>query len=409
MNDGPRQPVVVCGAGAAGMAAAIAAARCGAEVRLIEALPAIGGTVAGALIHTLGGLYDSRGEVLNGGLPRELIDRLSRGDSSVRPRRMGRVWVLSVCPNVYRRVVEEWIAEEPRITLHTSTTVSKIRCERGNERSPAFSKKPGFSSSATHEMNRVIELEATEPAGTLRLGPHAVIDTTGTADVVRLMDPTLVIDDPQRSAGGLIFRMRGVPPGALEFPRGLAVVRSLRGAAADGLLPATCRHAWIDTGIHADEVFVKLMVPLPAVPHASDAADAHDVQSQVVAFLRTLSEFADAEVTQTGRLGVRDGGRVRGEYYLTAADVRAGRRFADAAGRGSWPIEYWDPVEGVSLEHLPDGRDYDIPLRSLKLAGLGNVWAAGKCLSADRLAHASARVAGTCWAMGEAAGRAAAS
>jgi hypothetical protein len=39
--------------------------------------------------------------------------------------------------------------------------------------------------------------------------------------------------------------------------------------------------------------------------------------------------------------------------------------------------------------------------------GLRNVWAAGKCLSADRFAHASARIAGTCWSMGEAVGEAA--
>jgi hypothetical protein len=44
----------------------------------------------------------------------------------------------------------------------------------------------------------------------------------------------------------------------------------------------------------------------------------------------------------------------------------------------------------------------------LQLAGYENVWAVGKCLSADRYAHASARVVGTCWAMGEAVGSAAA-
>jgi hypothetical protein len=62
----------------------------------------------------------------------------------------------------------------------------------------------------------------------------------------------------------------------------------------------------------------------------------------------------------------------------------------------------------VSLEYLTQGDYYEIPLRSLKVQGLANVWTAGKCLSADPYAHASARVVGTCWAMGEAVGRAAA-
>ena len=106
---------------------------------------------------------------------------------------------------------------------------------------------------------------------------------------------------------------------------------------------------------------------------------------------------------------MRDGGRVRGEYCLTETDVRQGRKFSDAACRCAWPIEYWDPEQGVSMQYLPDNTYYEIPLRALKVSGWANLWTAGKCLSADRLAQASARVAGTCWAMGEAVGRAAAS
>src|SRR5438876_1068692 len=45
------EAVVVCGAGAAGLAAALAAARAGAEVCLMEARPRLGGTVSHALIH----------------------------------------------------------------------------------------------------------------------------------------------------------------------------------------------------------------------------------------------------------------------------------------------------------------------------------------------------------------------
>jgi hypothetical protein len=124
--------------------------------------------------------------------------------------------------------------------------------------------------------------------------------------------------------------------------------------------------------------------------------------------LQSRQDFAHARVCKTGCIGVRDGGRVRGEYCLSAEDVRQGRKFKDAACRCSWPIEYWDPDEGVSLEYLPDGNWYEIPLRALKAKGLANVWIAGKCLSADPLAQASARVVGTCWAMGEAVGKEAA-
>jgi len=164
-------------------------------------------------------------------------------------------------------------------------------------------------------------------------------------------------------------------------------------------LPAAAGHAWLDEGVAEDEVFVKLMAPPDGISNAA--------QEAIVAFLRRQPEFARATVTQTGCLGVRDGGRIHGRYTLTADDVRQGRKFEDPACRCAWPIEYWDGERGVSVEYLPTGAAYEIPLRALQVAGLDNFWVAGKCLSADRWAHASARVAGTCWAMGQAVGEAA--
>jgi hypothetical protein len=57
------------------------------------------------------------------------------------------------------------------------------------------------------------------------------------------------------------------------------------------------------------------------------------------------------------------------------------------------------------MEYQAPGSCYDIPFRALKVHGLDNVWAVGKCLSADPYAHASARIAGCCWAMGQAVGQ----
>jgi hypothetical protein len=383
----PVEGVVVCGGGAAGMAAAIAAARAGASVTLIEAAPRLGGTVAHALIHTLGGLFDSGGEFLNGGLARELAERLTEADTHTRRRRLGRAWVLTVCPQSYQSVTDRWIADTAGILILLSTRVVETM----------------------RDGSRITGLCASGSAGMIHLKPRAVIDTTGTAQVVRLISSDLIQDDARRAAGGLIFTLRGVVPGTLAAPRGIAVVRALRRAAEEGRLPLHCGKAWLDTGVHDDEVYVKLFVPLSEDWRQDRRimAMAQRDQAAVVALLKELPGFTDASVERTGSLGIRDGGRIRGEYCLTGDDVRAGRKFADAVCRAAWPIEYWDPEHGVSVEYLPDGNYYEVPLRSLRVQGLRNVWAAGKCLSADALAHASARVVGTCWAMGEAAGKAA--
>jgi hypothetical protein len=328
---------------------------------------------------------------LNDGLPRELADALASADPAVCRRRIGRAWVLNACPEVYRSVVSRLITSEPRITLKTCTRVTGV----------------------VVSTDRVVALDTAGPQGVTRLPVRAIVDATGTAEIVRRIDATLVDDDRSPAAGGLIARLRGVSAGALAFPRGLAFVRALRRAAEDGTLPADCGRAWIDAGVYEDEVYVKLFVPRPQEWCGTNgigdlSSQAVTVRNDVVAFLKRLPEFARAEVTKTGCVGVRDGGRVLGEYVLTADDVRKGRKFPMAACRGAWPIEYWDADRGVTLEYLPDGDYYEIPLTALKLTGYRNVWVAGKCLSADRLAQASARVVGTCWAMGEAAGRAAA-
>jgi hypothetical protein len=381
--------VLVCGAGAAGSAAALAAARAGASVCLVEASSRPGGTVARCLIHTLGGLYDSEGGPLHDGLVAELAATLAAESPAVRPRRLGRAWVLNVCPDLYRAVLERWLAAQPRLTVLPNARLIRLSMRGGS----------------------VAEARIALPGRELRLRPRAVIDATGTARVVRLLGPDLLQSGGRRAAGGLMVRLRGVTPAALDFPRGLTVVRALRDAAEEGALPAECGKAWLDAGVYEDEAYLKLFVPLPAGWRARRREIVRAALrggAAALAFLRRRPEFARARVARVGALGVRDGGRVRGEYCLTREDVLGGRKFPDAACRCAWPVEFWDPEKGVSIEYLAPGAWYEVPLRALKVRGVDNLWAVGKHLSADAHAQASARVAGCCWAMGQAVGRVAA-
>jgi hypothetical protein len=385
-----RSGIVVCGGGAAGIAAALAAARHGAPVWLIESRARIGGTVAHALIHTLGGFFDAKGELVNDGLPAQLVETLKRGNPPACMRRMGRTWVLSVAPEAYQVAVEDLLAAERRIRVLADSKLTRVSCDG----------------------DRVASVEGFTAGKAFRLVPGAVVDASGSGELVKRIDPALVEEDPYRAAGGLIVRLCNVAPDAIESFRGLAAVRALHDAAASGTIPGSCRHAWIDRGVADDEVYLKLFVP-KCDQNGHGSADGElpeswqTAQTAAVDFLRKLPGFDAARVSRVGDLGVRDGGRVCGEYELTGADIRQGRQFDDAACRGSWPIEYWDPNKGLSLEYLPHDHCYEIPLGSLQVRGLKNLWVAGKCLSADREAQASARVVGTCWAMGEAAGKAA--
>jgi hypothetical protein len=347
------------------------------------------------LIHTLGGLFDSSGNLINNGLAEELVQRLTETDGRVHKRRLGRAWVLNVDPALYGAVVRRWLAAEPRLQVHLQTRVVAARA----------------GTSSGESQRRVLELQTSGPRGSRRWRPKAVIDATGSGQVVRALDSSLVEDDPQRAAGGWILRLSDVVPGTLVFPRSVAILHALRRAVQEGALPPLCANAWIDTGMREDEAYVKLAVPLGSCDREEDAGNLQrqllPALAALLSFLKGLQGFARVRVSRTGRLGIRDGGRVRGEYCLSTDDVRQAQKFQDAACRSCWPIEFWDPAGGVSLEYLPESAYYEIPLRCLRVQGFENLWCAGKCLSADRYAQASARVVGTCWAMGEAVGKAA--
>jgi hypothetical protein len=107
------------------------------------------------------------------------------------------------------------------------------------------------------------------------------------------------------------------------------------------------------------------------------------------------------------RAGIRESRRWLGEYVLTGADVRAGNRFEDEIALATWPMEFREDPKGPKLRYPDDNRPAGIPLRCLRPAGVEHLWVAGRCISADHEAQASIRVMGTCFATGEAAGRAA--
>lgn len=370
--------IIVVGAGAAGLACAISAARQQAEVCLIEKTAQLGGTVAHSLIHTIGGLYDDGGEYINAGLPVELAELLLQADAQTRKRQMGKLWTLSVDPDVYERVIVQWVADFSNIRLMPNTCLTQIH--------------------TTGE--RIAQVEVSTGESTDILPVDELVDATGSAAVVRLFDGSKVVEGD--ALAGLIFQVRGAAPGALKFPRNVGLQRNLKKAVEEGKLPAIFSRTWFDVGVHADEIYAK--VNILATSYEPTAIP--KMQHELLGFLKCQPDFSQSYIRRVGNLGIRDGGRIRGDYCLTLIDVQEGRRFSDAVGRCAWPIEYWDPRKGVTLEHLPPGHSYEIPLRSLKVTGTENLWAAGKCLSAEKLAQASARVAGTCWAMGDGLARA---
>lgn len=160
---------------------------------------------------------------------------------------------------------------------------------------------------------------------------------------------------------------------------------------------------------------------------------------ELVRYLRaSVPGFENAYVQQaSAQVGPRESRQIVGPYALTGDDVHGGRKHADAIARGSWWIDIHCPLGNTYPVHLctvecprgaecpfwaaehdhlrtrrelypPKGDWYDIPYRCLLSVSVPNLLSSGRCISATHEGMAGSRVMGTCIAIGQAAGTAAA-
>ena len=130
------------------------------------------------------------------------------------------------------------------------------------------------------------------------------------------------------------------------------------------------------------------------------------VESSLKFLIKTIKGFEGAYLLDSApSIGLRETRRAVGEYVLREDDVMNNARFDDAIARCGHPIEVHDPKLGVIYRHSNggDGSWYQIPYRAIVVKGIDNLFAVGRCLSAEFYAQASARVTGTAMAMGMAA------
>lgn len=339
------------------MSAALSSARTGARTLLVEKRNELGGILRAGLNFPVCGLFDSNAELLNNGLSRELFESID-----VAPERMGRVWVWPCPPKQLLGLFGELIAAEKNLTVLKNCAVEAVKEQDG----------------------RIVEV------GEIR--PQAVIDCSGDGAVIQHSSTEKLLPEKNTLAGYSVF-FQGVENADEMLP--VQVPYVLRKSALPDYLRFTT---------FAFPGYLKMSVPA----EISDGQLQGDVAAVFQCLEKELPMFGKAKIVETSPYVLwREGVRLKGEYVLTKEDVLSGAKFDDAVARAAWPVEYWDAERGQQLEYLPDGAFYEIPGRSLKSPTIKNLLAAGRCISATSEALASARVMGTCIALGEAAGTAA--
>lgn len=393
-------PVLVVGGTPAGVAAAVAAARQGADVTLVSAQPQLGGILTDAMMDQWDLNVAPDGGTIQGGLFSEIHAAL--GDAFT--------------PDEAASVFLNLVLTEPRVHLITSASPVDVRTSTANG-------------------GRVVESVRFERAGgrTFDVDAAEVVDATDDGDVAALAGARYDVgrqdtgQDERMQAVTLMFTLRG-----LDWPRVVAGYDP----ASYGAGGAIDRRAWgyatvmrayrplspdvvvrdLNLGREPDGEVTANAIDVLGIDgrSASDLARARTISEaetpHLIAFLRShLPGFEDATLGRyASAVYVRETRHFAGVDRLTATDVWDGAIPDDTIGLSSYPLDLHPVTADDKLAYAATRHVYGIPFGTLVPRDLANVILASPAISATHIASGSARVVPTTIEEGEAAGIAAA-
>ena len=390
--------VCIVGGGPAGIGAALAAARLGASVCLLERHAYLGGNFTAASVGTICGLYVGDGtsfDYVTRGVAQEVAEALKSGGAGMGPVPFKGTAVLLYVPWAAKRLFDHLVTEAGGVQLFLHALVADV----------------------VRDGDRLEAVIVATKRGPQAVRARAFVDATGDADLVVFAGGDWAISPPgHRQHASMQFVLQHADD-AEVLGQGLAALADAIAThgghlSRDGgaLLPTFRPGEYIGA-------MTRVRGPDGEPLDVTDLAQAtfgelegRRLAEEAAAFVKEhVPGFAGAFLADTApNLGVRESRRVVGDYVMTGADVTGMARFPDGIAAGAWPQEYHTEGRSTTYVNLPDNGWYQVPLRALRPRGLANVWAAGRCVSADSDALASLRVMGPSLAMGQAAGTAAA-
>lgn len=400
--------VLVVGGGAAGVAAAITARRRGLSVALVERYGFCGGGAVAGLSGTVCGLYlatdraNARPEQVVFGFADEFCRALESRGGLAAPVRYGKTWTRVHDPLVWRDTADDLLADAGvEVIYHAVATAALVEGDERIEGAAVWTKQ-----------------------GPLEVRAKVTVDASGDADLVAMAGlGSFIGADGQVQNPTMIFRLQGVDVGRFlaeygdDTIMGEAVSAKLRAAQAAGaglprakiwLFPTTrpgellCNCTRV-TGADGRELNPLLRRDFTE----AEIEGRRQVRAYARFFRDNLAGCEHAFVNDTGvQVGIRQSRQVTGVKRLANEDVIAARKFDDGIARSPWPIELHSGAR-PKLEWILDDY-YEVPYGAFVPASGSGLLVAGRCLSAEHEAVASARVTAQCFSYGHAIGHAAA-
>ena len=384
-----RYDVIVGGAGPAGVAAALAAARTGASVLLIEANGCLGGIwTAGLLCWVI--------DADRPGIIQTIRQQLEAAGARGQKRFSERHWTYD--PEIMKRLLEQ-MCMDANISIRLHTRIVAV---------------------AKQQDQRTLRAVLTESrSGREAWEAKQFIDCTGDGELACRAGCAFAVGHPttgdvQPASMTMLItgvRFSEIEPfvgGGLREPK-IRLAQEIRDAGwdpsyrtpvifpiYDDLFAFVPNHQYDVHPGNAD-LLTKATIEARAECHA------------IVNALRQRGGcWQDLRiVATTEHLGMREGRRIQGLYTVMYEDLLSGARQEDAICRVTMNVDVHNAKRTdhrLSSKNRKPIQPYDIPLRSLIARDADNLWLAGRCISGDFLAHSSYRVTGNAVGMGEAAG-----
>lgn len=379
-----RCDLCVVGAGAAGVSAAVEASRLRLDVCLLDGLPQLGGQSVNGLIGTLCGFYSAEPHPvqLQYGFAADVVDGLDASRALSYRRSRGTLVALydeQELAGLYARHLRE-----AGVRLVLGAVVRHVE-------------RVGATLRTLHAQTRY---------GAMSVTARTFIDASGDAALAAAAGlPLTQADGPV--FGTTMFSLTGL--GASVPPREEIEARLRERATQYGLQRLD---GFVFGFPGRDSCLVNLThheTPLDPIAMSRVAVEGRAAVDAVVTFLKNEfpAAFETARLLAVGQPGVRQTRGIRARATLRTADVRSGRRPADAVARSAWPIEFHGTREAVHWETFGAGHLAWVPLSAMLARDAENLIAAGRCIDAEPFALSAVRVIGPCMAMGAAAAAAA--
>jgi hypothetical protein len=405
--------IVVVGGGTTGPLAAIAAARRGRRVVMIERFGSLGGNL------TLG-LNTKPSGALVGGLPLEIWN-LARtaggaGEDYMAVSKTGGVKIASPCDPEIMKILLTRLCVDAGVQILFETFVSAPVVEGGAIKGVVVESKAGrqfigakivIDCSADGDMAAKAGAPFIMGSGEdeLKMQPVSMYFTMNKVDIERLAAWARTSDDiparaiPETKEGlayGLWLTGFNKTLQKFQAETGITLQReNITLKTADGLMYVNATRV-IGVDVFSPVEFTGAILEC----YRQIEAVARLLRERVPGFERaTIGQIAPV-------LGVRETRHVKGEYTLTGTDALEGRYFEDSIAADASALDIHAP-KGADVD-FQGLRPYEIPYRCLLPLQVEQLLVAGRCISADHIAHGRSRNMPACMATGQAAGIAAA-